>query len=73
VALAGRGRNWVPRRVRRHLGDAEAQAREGHYDYNVTKDYQCVTLLCLVDTDPPTNFPYVSSKLDPISTGAALG
>jgi hypothetical protein len=70
VALAGRGRNWVPRRVRRHLGDAEAQAREGHYDYNVTNDYQCVTLLCLVAA---TNFPHVSSKLDPISTGAALG
>jgi hypothetical protein len=30
------------------------------YDYNVAGDYKCLTLFCLVDTDPTTNFPYVS-------------
>jgi hypothetical protein len=30
------------------------------YDYNVASDYQCLSLFCLVDTDPATNFPYIS-------------
>ena len=30
------------------------------YDYNVAGDYKCLTLFCLVDTDPTTNCPYVS-------------
>ena len=30
------------------------------YDYNASSDYTCITLFCLVDTDPGTHFPYVS-------------
>jgi hypothetical protein len=30
------------------------------YDYNSPSDYSCVTLYCLIDTDPGTHFPYVS-------------
>jgi hypothetical protein len=42
-----------PRRVVAKLGKAI-------YDYNSAADYTCVTLFCLVDTDPGTHFPYVS-------------
>ena len=30
------------------------------YDFNVADDYQCLSLFCLVDTDPTTHFPYIS-------------
>jgi hypothetical protein len=30
------------------------------YDFNSASDYTCITLFCLIDTDPATHFPYVS-------------
>jgi hypothetical protein len=49
------------------------------YDYNVAGDYKCLTLFCLVDTDPTTNFPYVSFNSEGLTKrrlslpGSALG
>jgi hypothetical protein len=46
-------KNKKPKRVVTKLGKAT-------YDYNSASDYTCITLFCLIDTDPGTHFPYVS-------------
>jgi hypothetical protein len=46
-------KNKKPKRVVSKLGKAT-------YDYNSASDYTCITLFCLIDTDPGTNFSYVS-------------
>ena len=46
-------KNKKPKKALTKLGKAT-------YDFNAASDYQCVSLFCLVDTDPGTHFPYVS-------------
>ena len=30
------------------------------YNFNSVDDYQCLTRFCFIDTDQPTNFPYIA-------------
>jgi hypothetical protein len=53
ATTAKKTKNKKPKRVVTKLGKAT-------YDYNSASDYTCITLFCLIDTDPGTHFPYVS-------------